>query len=401
MVKKTKQEMESGEEMRKGTERTTTGSKSTFTTPPSWWEERLKITRKLKPEEQEEKDIFKTWADSYMAVSKMWEDSYLKLYKPWFESTEALFEKAFELSKDAAPEKYKEFYGEWMKTSQNSLGKFYKIPTLESNKEIFEKLLSSAEESNKLYRSWIAELEENSRKTKEILQGEPDPVKYKECYDMWIRSYGKIFDELLTLPLRQNIKEIFENYTGVLDIYSETFVQISKLWKDSYAKHYGPWIESISKLYEKSEEISRGYAGPEAYKEFYTLWLNTYQETYGKFFDIKSMRPSKEIFESFVQSNNIYLKIYKSWIATLEKLSQKAKEISNQTANPEVNKEFYNLWAKTYEKAFDSFFENTPTVAPLNGILEPVKNAAKVYADTFTKISNIWMKSYSSSASPA
>ena len=91
---------------------------------------------------EEKKDIFKTWADSHTAVSKMWEDSYLKLYKPWFESTEELFGKASLLSKDATPEKYKEFYGEWMKTSQNSFGKFYQIPTLESNKETFEKLLS-------------------------------------------------------------------------------------------------------------------------------------------------------------------------------------------------------------------------------------------------------------------
>ncbi|VVB86219.1 Uncharacterised protein [uncultured archaeon] len=149
---------------------------------------------------EEKKDISKTWADSYMAVSKMWEDSYLKLYKPWFESTEALFGKASELSKNAAPEKYKEFYGEWLKTSQNSLGKFYQIPTLESNKEVFEKLVVSAEESNKIYRSWIAELEENSRATREVLQGEPDPARYKEAYDMWIKSYGKILDELLTLP---------------------------------------------------------------------------------------------------------------------------------------------------------------------------------------------------------
>ncbi|MDO8725062.1 MAG: hypothetical protein Q7J35_03220 [Candidatus Methanoperedens sp.] len=43
----------------------------------------------------------------------MWEDSYLMLDKPWFESTEVLFGKAFELSKKAAPETYKEFISEW------------------------------------------------------------------------------------------------------------------------------------------------------------------------------------------------------------------------------------------------------------------------------------------------
>ncbi|MDL5503627.1 MAG: hypothetical protein QSU88_10460, partial [Candidatus Methanoperedens sp.] len=206
-------------------------------------------------------------------------------YKPWFESTEALFGKAFELSKDAAPETYKEFYGEWVKTSQNSFGKFYQIPTLESNKETFEKLLVSAEESNKIYSSWIVELEGNSRATREVLQGEPDPAKYKEVYDMWIKSYGKMLNELLTLPLRQNMKEIFENITGTPDIYSEAFEQISKIWKDSYAKLYVPYADSMLKLSLKSAEISRGNTSPEAYKEFHTLWMNTYQELYGRLFD--------------------------------------------------------------------------------------------------------------------
>ncbi len=355
----------------------------------------VKRTEERKIEEkkgvnEEMKESPKTQTDSYTAVSKMWEDSYLKLYKPWLESTGELFEKAVELSKDAAPGKYKEFYDEWMKAYQNSSGKFYQIPTLESGKETFEKLLVSAEESNKIYRSWITELEENSRVTREVLQGEPDSEKYKEVYEIWIKSYGKIFDELLALPFRQNIKEIFENLTGAPDIYSDTFEHMSKLWKDSYAKLYRPWIDSMLKLSAKSSEISRGNASPEAYKEFYTLWLDTYQETYGRFFDAQSMRPSKDVLEYFVRSANVNLSLYKSWIATLEKLSQKTKELSKQTADPEAYKEFHNLWAKTYEKAFDNFFENTPTLSPFKQMFEPLKNTTKIYADTFTAYQRAW-----------
>ncbi len=363
----------------------------------------VKKTEERKTEErkvvnEEKKDVFKIWADSHIGISKLWEDSYLKLYKPWIESTGGLFEKAALLSKDATPKQYKEFYDEWVKTYQNTLGDFYPIPTVKSNKETLEKLLLSAEESNKLYRSWIARLEENSQKTREVLEGEQDPAKYKEVYDMWIKSYGKIFDELLELPARENIKEAFENYTGVPDFYSETFLRISKLWKNSYAKLYEPWMASISKLSEKAAEISKGGASPEAYKEFYTLWLDTYPETYGKLFDFQS-QPSKEVFENFAQSANIYLNLYKSWIAALEKLSEKAEELSKRTTDPEASKEFYNLWVNTYEKAFDSFFEDTPAVGPMKEILEPVKNAAKMYADTFTRFSKMWVNSFSSSTS--
>jgi hypothetical protein len=81
------------------------------------------------------------------------------------------------------------------------------------------------------------------------------------------------------------------------------------------------------------------------------------------------------------------------------KLSEKSSEISRGNSSLEAYKEFYNLWAKIYETAFENFFESTPTVSPFKGIFEPVKNAAKIYAEIFTGLSSNWMKSYTISAS--
>lgn len=351
----------------------------------------VKKTEERKDKKEVEMDIFKTWADSYTAVSTIWEDSYLKLYAAWLASTGDQFEKVVELSKDATPEKYKEFYEEWIKDCQKRAGKF-NITSVESNKELFEKFLASTEESYKLYISMIAELDANARATQDILQREPDPEKYKEVYSLWIRFYGKVFDQLLTLPFRQNIKGIFENLTGTPYINSNTVTKISKLWKDSYEKLDGPYVESLLKLTAKSEEIARGNSSLQAYKEFYTLWMNTYQEMYGKLFDIQTAKPSREVFESFVKSANDNLKSTKTWILTLEKLSQKAMELSKQKADPEAYKEFYSLWAKTYEKAFDEFFKTMPEASPFKEIFEPVQNAAKIYADTFTRMSTVLAK---------
>jgi len=117
----------------------------------------------------------------------------------------------------------------------------------------------------------------------------------------------------------------------------------------------------------KSADISRGNASPESYKEFHTLWMNTFQELYGRLFDTQSMRPSEEILEYFERSGSVNLNLYKSWTATLGKM---------------------------YGKAFDNFFENTPTFSPFAEIMEPVKDAAKIYTDTFSNMSNIWVKSY-------
>ena len=361
----------------------------------------VRKSEERKSESGQKKDIFKTWADSYSAVSKMWEDSYENLYKPWIESSSKMFEKSVELSKEATPEKYKEFYDEWMRTYKDTFGKFYPAVAPRSDRETLEKLIVSAEESNKIFKSWIEELEENSQKTLTLFEGAPDPEKYREYNSMWMKSYEKIFDDFLAMPTMESTKEIFEKYSGIPNIYMRNIAQMSKLWKDSYASLYGPWVDSMFRLSGKIAEISGGYAGPEAYKEFYSLWMSAYKETYGRMFNVQPEGFSKEMLENFLKSTEIYLALYKSWISALEKMSDKTRNLSMRTADPEAYKEFYNLWIKTYEKAFNDFFENMPAAGPMKKMMEPARNAAKIYVDTFIDMSNMWLKPAISSASQA
>jgi len=148
------------------------------------------------------------------------------------------------------------------------------------------------------------------------------------------------------------------------------------------------------KLSLKSAQLSQGNASPQDYKEFHTLWMNTYRDINGKLLDTQSMRPSKEVLEYFLQNDNINLNLYKSWMEILGQMSQKAQGLSKHGADPHACRELYNLWGKMYGKAFDNFFDNTPAFSPFKEIMEPVKNAAKIYSDTFTSVSDAWMKSY-------
>lgn len=322
-----------------------------------------------------EDKIFKTWADSYSAFSTMWD-----------------------FPKDATPQKYKEFYDEWRKTYQNTFGKFCPLPAERSNKETLEKFISNAEKINEQYRSWVSELEENSRATREVLQGKPDPEKYREVYDQWMKSYEKIFDELLELPFKESTKEIFGNSMVFPDIYSEAFLQLSKLYKRSYRELCKPITESMRTLSDKMIDISRGNASPEDYKEFFTLWMDTYKDISDKY--TMPMEPPGENLTNFVDMTQVYLGLYKSWIEALEKISEKAREMFKQTSDPEAYNYFYNAWVKLYENAFDTFFEDMPTVeGPMKEAMEPVKTMAKLYADTYIRMSKMWIRTDSRCAS--
>jgi hypothetical protein len=183
----------------------------------------------------------------------------------------------------------------------------------------------------------------------------------------------------------------------IFKTWADSNAAFSKQWEDSYLKLYKPWIESIMMLSDKMAEISCGDADTEAYKEFYNLWVDTYKETYGKY--TKSVEPNGEMFDNFVESTDIYLIMYKSLISGLEKMSEKAKEMSIQNSDPQAFNEFNNHWLKIYEKAFESFFEDMSTVGcPMKEVMEPVKIMAKMYADTFDKMSKMWVKSDSVSA---
>ncbi len=321
----------------------------------------VKKTKELKEVTEEEKDIFKAW----------------------IESTGEMLEKMALISTEAAPQKYKEFYDEWIKTYQNTFGKYYPIPTLKSNREALEKFLSSAEEFSKMYKTWITEMEENAEKTKKILEGKPDPEKYKQCYDLWMKSYEKIHDELSELPSQENAKGYF---------------QWAKLWRKSYTQMFGSLNDAMLKISQKMTEISKGEMDPEAYKEFYTLWMDAYKDIHAKY--ARSNETSTALFENFIESINIYLTMYRSWIAALEDMSEKVEEMSKQIPEAQANKEFYSIWLKMYQKAFDNFFEDMPIMkGPMKHIIEPVKVMARMYEDAFTQMSNVFMKPAVSSAS--
>ena len=337
------------------------------------------------------KDAFEMWTESYSAMSKVWQESYANLYNPWIESAGKLFDKASELSKETSPEKYKEFYDELVKTQQNTLGKLYPVPKALTDKKTLEKLVTSAQESTNLMKSWSTELEENSKKTQKMLLGGADSRDYKSSYEMWIKSYEKMFDEFLQMMTSKNTKDIFEAYTGMPNIYLTNLAEAARMWRVSYRDLYTPWVESTLKLSEKFSELSKGDVSPEKYREFYDQWMNTYKETFAKMFAADMTKPSKEMVENMLRGMNNSTEMYNSWLMALEKMTEKMRDLLTNATEAESYREFYGLWFDTYEKAFKDFFELMPVVEPMKILLDPLKKAARIQADTYANATKMWM----------
>jgi hypothetical protein len=176
--------------------------------------------------------------------------------------------------------------------------------------------------------------------------GQPNPEDQERGYREKQEKYEQERQRGMQETVRQGHEERYkpekqmrvegEEKKDISQIMFGSYTAVSRMWQDSCLKLYKTWFESTNTLFEKAYLLSKDTT-PEQYKEFYTLWMDAYQETYGNLF-VQSMPPSKEVLEYFLKSANRNLNLYKSWIATLEKVSQKAMELSKQTADPYANK---------------------------------------------------------------
>ncbi len=195
------------------------------------------------------KNIINTWTSESNEFLRIWGDSNLKLYQPWIDFVGKESVRMTDMSMNATPKQYKEFYDDWMKTYKNSFGKIYHAP-LSSPKEALEDVIKCANESNKVYMSWVEEFEENSKKTSEVLNNGNDPAKYRDCYESWLKIYEKISTDISDNPAIRYQKEIFSNYTGIPDFGTESFSKMAKQMQELYTKLYIPSQDSMVKFYQ-------------------------------------------------------------------------------------------------------------------------------------------------------
>jgi hypothetical protein len=193
----------------------------------------------------------------------------------------------------------------------------------------------------------------------------------------------------------EETQEIFEAYTGMPNTYIKTLAEMSKLWRESWSELYAPIMESTMKLSQKAAELSRGNGSPEAYKDFYDLWMNTYREAYNRLWNFQPGGPSKNVVETLLKSTDSAMNMYKSWMAALEKMQSKMREVMTRSTDPQVYKEFYELWATTYEKAFDDFFEYMPMLEEMRPVMEPMKRVARMQLDAYNNMSKMWVDAMS------
>ncbi len=326
--------------------------------------------------------------EEFSKTSKLWQDSYSNLFKSWMGSNQGLFQRMTDPSGTADPEKYREFYEQWVKSYQNTWGSIFLSLNKNAGKEDVQRMMDGAEELNKLIQSWSNELNENTEKTKKMMGEAPSHESVVDAYKMWRKTYEKIFNDFVNIPASENLQSTFEELTMIPNAYTKTMMEFPKLWKTSYDELYSPFADEMEELYLQSLELSKKEADPQAYKELYQKWTNAYNNAFQRMY--KSPLPAPKGIEDLMESVRSFSEMYKSWMDALEQMSGRIGTLLQQPMSPEAYEAFYDAWARTYKKAMEDFIEHMPMTGPMKDMMEPMKNALREYMDTLEKMSQFW-----------
>ncbi len=129
--------------------------------------------------------------------SKVWTDT---MRQAWSSMTSAP-------GSMAPPQQVKDFYDSWIKAYEETLGRWFNLPSigpLRRNQELYQRALDSYiklnaanfDYANKLMEPSIEAFEELTRKTAEMMKGEMTPDTFRQLYQQMVQTAEKRFREL-------------------------------------------------------------------------------------------------------------------------------------------------------------------------------------------------------------
>jgi hypothetical protein len=161
----------------------------------------------------------------------------------------------------------------------------------------------------------------------------------QEFFDLWSKTYGATYGKLLEMPavgpMRERSEKMAKGYSIFSDLYSS--------WIESYANLQKVFGDARRQTYEKTASEMKGEVGPEKYKEFYHIWMETYSQTFKEF--LKSDQFTSDM-GSFVAHFMDYQQFNREM---LEENYLKPMNMPTKTEVDEIVKEVYLLKRKVKE----------------------------------------------------
>jgi hypothetical protein len=152
------------------------------------------------------------WAKDVKDSLEDWYELYKEDYKPLIDSVNKFSGNAMEmLNPDISPAKHKEFYDSWMIGYESTIGKFIKMPTIGPSRRLLDIIAkgmdafvryyaSTVDFDVTLYKPATQVIEDLAAKASEIFKDKVTPDKFREFYNVVIRTFELKFFDLFRSP---------------------------------------------------------------------------------------------------------------------------------------------------------------------------------------------------------
>ena len=224
-------------------------------------------------------------------------------------------------------------------------------------KDLFEKMMQANTYYLNIYKFW-KELEE--------LNVKPAYEEFKKYTSTLAEKYDVMFKDMVIPMLPQEFQT-----------FAKDPIDLLKSYIDTGTNFYGPWTSNAKQLRDLFVEgvlIDKSKLG-----EFFELWREQFDKTFGAILLSPSMGVNKELieqqsktFDAFIDmimlSTDFSSRIFAVQSEHLDDMIQKYMDMSEKGIQPKSFNEFYTFWSNELEGILDSYFA-TPEYSKLLGQL--------------------------------
>ncbi|NPV92663.1 MAG: hypothetical protein HPY50_17995 [Firmicutes bacterium] len=244
------------------------------------------------------------------------------------------------------------FYSEGLKVMAEGFREYLKWIPDSSTKETFEKTLQGVNVYTALLNFWSG--------IQNRVPVRKDLERWEEFNKSWMDGYKGVLDSFFSLFVPEQYRKMLTDPTDNVRLYQQLVFNF-----------FRPWIESSDELQQRFIQVLKG--DRQAFLEFLKVWQQSFQDSYGRVFQLPTFGLARESFERLMESMESYVRyqsevneftstIYKVGGDAMESLLRKHLDILAEGKQPESFHEFYTLWWNTNEEAYLELF-NTEAFA--------------------------------------
>lgn len=155
----------------------------------------------------------------------------------------------------------------------------------------------------------------------------------QDFFELWLNTYNSTLGRLVEMPALGPTREKYETLMKNFSV----FVNLFATWMEASIDFQTVFMEAMRRVHEKTASEMKGDIGPDKYKDFYKIWIETYSDTFKEF--LKSGHFASDIgkFMSY------FMEFQKYNQELLEENYLQPLNLPTKTEINEINKELYSL----------------------------------------------------------